>query len=458
MKKDYTEAIKCTTKILDAWLPWKIQYDNIPGLAIGIVHNGKLVYQKGFGYADVESKIPVTPKTCFCISSISKTFTAISIMQLVEQGKINLDDRVEKYLQWFKVKTKDFDSSTITIRQLLSHTSGIFKDGNTPQWENGVFLDVAGLRRSISNKTLIFKNLTKFKYSNFGFALLGEVIKKASGLSYNEYVTKHIIKKLDMERTAPDYAKEYNDWLAKGYSRYIPNKEREAFSHSETRAYASATGFLSNVPDLAKYLAALSFKLKEANTLISKESKKEITREYWATGEESESYGLGFEIYNIRNRKIVGHGGNFIGFTTQIYLDVENDIGVILLTNTFYDSCDLINTDIFETIYNFADKKNKYCEGKKIPNQEKFEGLFRSKWADIIVVGIDTKLIAFEPVTNSPVKDGTLLKAKGKNKFLMETKSNYDFFGEFTTFIFEEKAKKATKAIFGAIPYQRLKE
>jgi len=458
MEKDFTKAIKYTAKIIDAWLPYKIQYDRIPGLAVGIVHNGKLVYRKGFGFADIESKISMLPKTCFRIASISKTFTAVAIMQLVEQGKINLDDQVEKYLPWFKAQTKDSDSSNITIRQVLSHTGGVFRDGNTPHWENDKFPDLAGLKKSISNKTVVFENLTKFKYSNFGFALLGEVIKKASGLDYDEYVTKHIIKKLGMERTAPDYSKENNDWLAKGYSRPIPNKEREAFPHSETKVYAPATGFLSNVSDLSKYLAAMSLKRKEANALVGKESKKEMVREYWATGEENESYGLGFDIYKIEKRKIVGHGGGFTGFITQISLDVENDIAVITLTNTNDSSCGSINTGIFETIYKFVDEKSKYGEGKKIPSQEKFEGAYRSRLGDTIVVGVDTNLVAFSPKANSPVKDGTLLKAKGKNKFLMTTKSNFDSPGEFANFIFERKAKRATKVVFGATPSERLEE
>lgn len=458
MEKNYTKAIKYMTKILDIWLPWKIQYDRIPGLAVGIVHNGKLVYQKGFGYADIKLKTAITPKTCFRVASISKTFTAVAIMQLVEQGKINLDDKVEKYLPWFKAQTKDSNSSNITIRQVLSHTSGIFRDGNTPHWENDKFPDPAGLKKSISNKSIVFKNLTKFKYSNFGFALLGEIVKKASGLDYDEYVIKYIIKKLGMEQTASDFKKEYEDRLAKGYSRPIPNKEREVFSHVETKAYAPTVGFLSNVSDLAKYLAAMSLKRKGMDILVCREIKKEMMREYWATGEENESYGLGFYIYKIEKRKIVGHDGNFAGFITQISLDVENDIGVITLTNTNDSSCGLINSGIFETIYKFVDEKSKYVEGKKILNQEKFKGAYRSRWNDTIVVGIDTNLVAFGPTTNSPMKDGTLLKPKGKNKFLMETKSNFDFSGEFANFIFKEKNKKATRVVFGAIPSERLEE
>ncbi len=457
MEKDYKKAIRYAVKVIDAWLPSKIQYDRIPALSVGIIHNGKLVYKCGFGFADVESRESATSNTCYRIASISKTFTSVAIMQLVEQGKLNLDDKIQKHLSWFKAKTKDSDSRNITIRQILSHTAGVFRDGNTPHWANDKFPDVAGLQKALS-KAVVFENLTRFKYSNFGFALLGEVVKKVSGMSYNEYVSKHIIKKLGMERTAPDLTKESEKWLAKGYSRPIPNKEREAFHHMTTKAYASATGFLSNVSDLAKYISALSLKRKDTAILIGKESKKEMTREYWATGEENESYGLGFDIYKIEKRKIIGHGGGFAGFTTQIALDVENDIGVITLSNTNDSSSGSISQGIFEIIYKFADEKNKYTDGKKISKPEKYEGAYRSKWGDEIVVGIDANLVAFSPKTNSPVKNGTLLKPKGKNKFIMYSKSNFEATGEFAYFVFGKSKNRASKLIWGSTPSERLEE
>jgi len=458
VNKSFKKSIKHTGKIIDSWIPFKIQYSQIPGFSIGIIHNGKLVYQGGFGYADIESKTPINPKTCFRISSISKTFTSVAIMQLVEQGKINLDDKLEKHLPWFKARKKGIDSKNITIRQILSHSGGVFMDSDTPHWEDDRFPDVEGLKKSISNNTIVFKSLTRFKYSNFGFALLGEIINKASSLDYKDYVTKHTIEKLGMEHTAPDFEEKYKNWLAKGYSRMIPGSEREAFLHSKTNAYAPAAGFLSNVSDLAKYLAALSFKKKEANNLLSSNSKKEIIKKYWDTGDEKKSYGLGFEIYEIGKRKIMGHGGGFAGFTTQISLDAENDIGVITLSNSNDNPCSSINIGIFETIYEFIDKQNQYDKGKKIINQEKFEGIYRSRWGDKIIVGIDNNLIAFDPKTNSPIKHGALLRPTGNNKFLIEAKSNFSYQGEFATFVFEKKHKKASKLVFGATPSERLKE
>lgn len=457
MKKDYKKTIKDAVKIIDAWLPLKIQYDRIPALSVGIVHNGKLVYKRGFGFADVESQESATPDTCYRIASISKTFTAVAIMQLVEQGKLNLDDKVHTHLPWFDAKTKLADSRSITIRHLLSHTAGIFRDGNTPHWETDNFPDAAGLRKSIS-KAIVFENLTKFKYSNFGFALLGEIIKKVSGVPYDEYVNTHIIKKLGLEKTAPDLTTESEKWLAKGYSRPIPNKEREAFRHAKTKAYAPATGFLSNVFDLAKYISALSLKDKNAYQLVSRESKKEMMKEYWATGEEGESYGLGCAISKIENREIVGHGGSFAGFLTKIGFDVEEDIGVIVLSNSNDNSAGPIHHGIFETIYKIVDEENKYHDSKKIVDPKKYEGTYRSKWSDKIIVGLDKNFIAFCPDTHSPVKEGTPLKPKGKDTFIMDSKFNFDSPGEYARFVFGKNKRKASKLIWGSTPSERLEE
>ncbi len=458
MEKDYAKSLKYTVKILDAWLPWKISYDRIPGIVVGIVYKGKLVYQKGFGYLDVEKKILMTPKTSFRIASLSKTFTTVAIMQLVEEGKIKLDDSVQKYLNWFKGNTKEADLKNITIRQLLSHTGGVFRDGDTSHWADGIFPDATELKKAVSARSVVFENATHFKYSNFGFAVLGEVIRKVSGLSYEKYVTENIIEKLRLERTSPDYNKESEVWISKGYSRPIPGKGREAFSHSKTNAYAPATGFLSNVTDLAKFISALSLKQKKADAFLGRESKKEMMKAHWRTGEEDEEYGLGLDIYKIKGRKIVGHSGGFAGFVTEFSLDVKNDIGVITLTNTNDSSGDVINSGIFETVYGLVDEGDMQSENKKILNQERFEGIYRSQMLDAIVVGIKNTLLSFSPKSNSPLRNGTILKLRSKNKFLMETKSNFASQGEMANFIFRKEAKKASRVFFGAMPLERLEK
>jgi len=455
--KNYKKAIFHASRVIDAWLPIKILYDRTPGCAVGIVYKGKLVYKKGFGYANLEQQKKINSKTCFRIASISKTFTSVAIMQLVEKGKLNLDDKIVKYLSWFRVKNKDNDASKISIRQVLSHTAGVFRDGITAHWENDKFPDLQALKKSLSKKSLVYENLTQFKYSNFGYAILGQVIEQVSGLKYNQYVKKNIINKLDLKNTAPDYTLMYEDFLATGYERPIPNKERGFYLNSETKTYAAATGFISNVEDLAKYLVALSLNNKSKNTLISKESKKEMFMGYWQIDDKGETYGLGFDINNINNRKVIGHGGGYCGFITQISLDVENDIGVITLSNSNDAMIGMINRSIFEIIYEFFDNLSKYQISNNKIKLEKYEGWYRNRWEDKSIVKVEDVLVAFCSKINNPLDDFMILKPKKKDVFVFKTDSVFDCRGEIVKFNFKSRQKNACNVFWGPSPSVRIK-
>lgn len=470
MQQDITAALRHTGRILDAWLPLKIQYDRVPGLSVGIVHRGRLVYARGFGVADLATQTPASPTTCYRIASISKMFTAVAIMQLVERGALRLDDEVHAHLPWFQTKKSNEDTSHVTIRQLLSHTAGVMRDGTTPYWEHGSFPNVQTLRASIGNRTRVFENLTRFKYSNFGFAILGQVIEKVSGLTYEQYMTKHIIQPLGMTHSLPDLTPASAAWLANGYSRFIPGvPNRTGFAHVLTHAFAPATGFLSNVVDLAKFISLFSLcaplgstKKARSQQIINRESKKEMLREHLrviGNGMDIEddcSYGLGISMYSVQNKKLIGHGGGFPGFITQARVDMEKEIGVITLSNANSESACYINTGIFETIFRLIDEKDKYFSGKLLQGQLLYEGAYRSRWWDQVVVGTGTRLIVFDPETCSPLKYGTLLKPKAKHRFAMEPASAFETPGEEARFVVPARKKKATQLLLGAEPLVRL--
>jgi D-alanyl-D-alanine carboxypeptidase len=454
MSPDLDRALKTTGRILDAWLPLKIAYDRVPGLSVGITHRGKLVYAKGFGYGDVENGTAATAQTCYRIASNSKTFTAVSIMQLVEQEKLSLDDKIAKHLPWFKAKTKDRDAANVTIRQALSHHGGVFRDGVSPHWEDDRFPTKAELRRSVSTTTVVYENATRFKYSNFGFALLGAVIAKVSGRSYDAYVTEHIVEPLGMTRTAPDLTKESLAWLAAGYSRPIPDVARERFEHCKTNAYASATGFLSNVEDLAKYYDALSL-ARNTSKLIDRESKKELFRQHWTSPVEG-SYGLGFGVRTQNRKRIVGHGGGFAGFITNTSLNLDDDIGVFVLTNANDSPAGFISEGIHETIHRLASPTRTYFEGPRQAKQARFEGAYRSRWGDRIVVGTGHKLVAFIPQTHSPLLEATVLRPATGNSFVMESPFSYDSVGERARFLVGPHRPKAHRVVWGSQPLERI--
>ncbi len=443
-------ALRYTGRVIDAWMPLKIAYDRLPSATIGIAHRGKLTYARGFGFADAENEIPATPQTAYRIASNSKTFTAVCIMQLVERGKLRLDDRVSTYLPWFSAKARDRDAANITIRQALSHCAGVFRDGDTPHWNSDEFPTTAKLKRSVSPSTVVFENATRFKYSNFGFALLGAVIAKVSGQSYEAYTTEHIIKPLRMTRTAPDLTRESLGWLGAGYSRSIPDQARERFEHCKTHAYASATGFLSTVEDLAKYYSALSL-ARNVTTLVGRESKKEMFRQHW-TSKLDGAYGLGFAVMEQNGKWIVGHGGGFPGFITSTSLNLDDDIAVFVLTNSNDSPAGFIAEGIRETIYRFT--TGDYFKGAR-HGQTRFEGAYRSRWGDQIVVGTGSKLVAFAPQTHSPLAEATTLKPATANSFVMESPFNYDSVGERAKFVMGPN-KKAKRLIWGSQQLERL--
>lgn len=449
-------AINEAGKILDAWLPSKIKYDKIPGFSIGISYKGKLVYRKGFGYSDTEANKHATAETCYRIASMSKMFTSVAILQLASQGKINLDDKVIKYLPWFKVKNNLNSSERITVKQLLSHSSGSIRDGNTTQWYDNKFPGFEEIKAKISEESLVLRSPAHFKYSNFGFALLGEIVKEVSGKSYNDYITENVIKRLDLKNTYPDLNNEAVKKLSKGYSRPIPGEKRMIFPHIKTNAYASATGFISNVIDLAKFLSAISLENNKAIG-ISNKLKKEMLREQVKTSskkENKEYYGLGFDIDYISGRKLVGHGGGFKGFITMSAVDVKNEIAVITLSNSSIPSAPWVNNGIFEIIYNLIDKVKTYGNRDSSVEMAKYGGVYRSHFSDAIVVPIKEVLIAFDPRPHFPVKGLTIFRPKDKEEFVIETENNFDSPGEIVRFRTNKSTGKSF-LIWGYTPLEK---
>lgn len=441
MDKKIIAAIKYTSRIIDLWLPLKIKYDNIPGLSVGIAYRGKLLYKAGFGYADLEKKIKMKPETCFRIASMSKMFTAVAIMQLAEKHLLSLDDPVKKYLPWFKVKNKNFNSKSIKIRQILSHSSGIWRDGDTPHWEKNSFPSKDQFIKSFSEKSLIFKNGKTFKYSNFGFAILGRVIEKIASLNYEKYVEENIIKKTGLNNTYPDFNTKIKN-LATGYSGVIPNEKRKKFSHSQASAYAPAAGFISNVDNLIKFIFTFS-RFQYRNKLIGKTSVRKMAKENKKTSRHGEFYGLGLQIFQIEKRKIVGHSGGYAGFNTQASLDTKNDISVIVLTNGNEHAAGSLCAGVYKTIYFFMDKVSKNEKLKNTEYFNKYLGVYRSRWEDTIIVPGSGSLIALNAKLNQPIESKTILKPIGENKFVIESDNKYDNIGEIAKFVFK-KNKKTT--------------
>ncbi len=421
MNKDFNTAIKVAGKVVDHWLPLKIQYDHTPGTVVCIAVNGVPKYINAFGFSDVESKVLMKKDAQFRVASMSKMFTAVSIMQLVEKGFLRLDDTVSSHLSWFKGKQGKTDLLNVTTRQLLSHNSGLFRDGTAKQWITDNF--PTELEKTISAKSIVFENGTTLKYSNHGYAILGAIIEKVSGNSYVDYVTENIIKKLGLKNTLPDLPNERPAKLAYGYSRYLPDQpEQVKEPDSITNAYAPATGFISDVKDLAVFLASLHLDSKKS--VLSRESRKAMIQVHGIT-EDDGMYGLGLALEKDSDRMTYGHSGGFAGYTTNAISEPEDDVQVIVLTNTISNTAWAVSNNLMRLIYKLKSMKDiEYSE------KEPYSGTYRCRWGDLTVVSLGKNLVDFGSGALNPVKAWSVMKPKKKHTFTNTDKSGFGSPGE----------------------------
>ena len=410
-----------TIEYIDKWLEMRWKWEYIPGFSVAIAKDGKVLFKGAYGYADTDTKQKMTPHHLFRIASQSKTFTATSIMQLEEQGKLRIDDPVIMHLAWLKDHS-DKRWSEVTIRQLLSHSAGVVRDGlDADYWQLGRdFPDKDQLHGAIMDSDLIVEPNTRLKYSNYGYSLLGEVIELVSGMSYNEYVTVHIIEPLGLKDTYPEYNDKIASRLSTGYTRQNLQRTRIAFPHVVTRSMSAATGFCSNVNDLMIYYAAQQV---GSGKLLSDASKKEMQRVHWKSSRKDGSYGLGFEMEKVGDRHLFGHSGGFPGFITRTAIDPKDKVAVTVLTNCHGAWAGMIVKAIYGLIDEFGDEP---------PNKShlKYEGRFVSLHGLMDIVAHAGGVRALYPNSWFPVDAVDKLSIIDDNTLRIEETSDFDNPGE----------------------------
>lgn len=318
----------------DDFITYKFPYLDVPSVSIAIAHKGTLVYSRALGLAEIETQRPATSDTPYRVASNSKMFTSVAIMQLQEKSKLRLDDYVVMYLPWL-AEHKDARWHHVTIRQLLSHSAGVKRDSSrSGYWSlQYPFPEEADLKRVVLSDELVNDPNTHMKYSNYGFGLLGLVIRAASGVNYNEYVKQHIIEPLGLQDTYPDLEEKFDDALAVGYTDKTIDGRRLPIQSLVTNALSSATGFVSTPSDIATFMSDV---LSDQSKLVSVESSREMRRIHskakYGRGM-IQFYGLGFELGEMNRQTIVSHGGGFPGQLTASSCIPEKELSVSVVIN-----------------------------------------------------------------------------------------------------------------------------
>jgi len=414
---DYSEAIH----LLDIWLEAQRDYDNLPGISVAIVKDQDIIWSKGYGMADLDKKVAASPKTIYSICSISKLFTSIAIMQLRDTGKLRLDDPVASLLPWFNIKQQWPDQGPITVRSLLTHSSGLPRESDYPYWTGPdfPFPTRKQLKDKLGSQKTLYPPSTYFQYSNLGLSLLGEIVSHVSGLSFEQYIQDNILTPLGLASTRTKLPGSlWRGQLASGYSAIKRDRTRSMLEMFQARGIAPAAGFSSTVRDLAVF-ASWQFRLlkKGGKEILHAATLREMQRVHWMDPDWKTSWGLGFSVRQENGKTLVGHGGSCPGYRSTLVIDPQKKWAFVVMTNAGDGNPGKYALGMREVIKKaLADKEDK--KGKKI-DFKAYLGLYDSQpWSgELAVVSWQGKLATFGLPSSNPGKRMTMLKYEKKDTF-----------------------------------------
>jgi CubicO group peptidase (beta-lactamase class C family) len=309
------------------------------GLAVGVVHNGQLAFFHGHGLADIASNTPITEDTVFRIASITKTFTAIAVMQLWEQGLVDLDAPAADYLRAYRLVPANAGFRPATLRHLLTHTSGLPEVVHAPRSLRYVFGESFRLDQPLPTLAeyyhgalhLVAEPGTRFTYTDHNFATLGQIVEDVSGQPLDRYFREHIFEPLGMADTDLLRSKAVVSRLATGYTLRSGGAEPVTDRQWVT---AAASSIYSTPRDMARYLAALlGGGANEHGSVLKPATLASMFAPQYQSDPRVPGIGLAFSRFDLGGHLAVEHEGILPGFNSDIFAAPDDGVGVMAFTN-----------------------------------------------------------------------------------------------------------------------------
>ena len=329
----------------------------MPGIAVLLAKDGKILYRKGFGYADIKDKVPVTPDTKFRIGSVTKQFTAAAILKLQENNLLSVNDKLSKFIPDFP------RGNEVTIHQLLTHTSGIHSYTGNHDFVERVAKTISpdSLILSIKSDPYDFNPGENLQYNNSGYFLLGYIISKVSGKPYDAYLKETFFNPLGMSNTGVHYSGIKLEREANGYTK---NNDKYEDALNWDMSWAGAAGALySTVDDLLKWNQALY-----GGKVMNEKSLNAALTPVVLNGESRPpmKYGYGLGLNKYRGMDIIGHGGGLHGFLTQLAYYPKEKVSVVMFTNTADPEINFDPNKIAEAyLWNKLDKQTSFAQSRQ---------------------------------------------------------------------------------------------
>jgi CubicO group peptidase (beta-lactamase class C family) len=305
---------------IDDYIRAEMQSQQVPGVALAVVKDGKVVLARGYGFANVEHQVPVKAETIFQSGSTGKQFTATAVMMLVEEGKLSLEDKIMKYFTDAPESWRD-----ITVRHMLTHTSGM--TDYPPDFDMRRDYTEDELFERIKTIPLAFQPGEKWSYSNIAYVMLGILIHKVSGKFYGDFLQERIFKPLGMSTARVISEADIIPNRAAGYRLVNGQLKHQSWVSPSLNTTADGALYLT-VYDMAKWDAALY-----TDKLLKRATLEQMWTPVKLNNGKTHPYGFGWSLGEVRGHRIIEHGGSWQGFKAQITRYVDDKLTVILFAN-----------------------------------------------------------------------------------------------------------------------------
>jgi CubicO group peptidase (beta-lactamase class C family) len=441
--------MKHALSYVDTWLDYRVWKTKTPGAQVAVWFDGSLQFSKAYGFSNIETGEALTTEHLFRVASHSKTFAATAMMQLVEAGKLRLDDTAG---QWIPALSEaNSPLASVTVRELVSQSGGVIRDGvDATYWSHTIpFPDTEELLRISIEEGAVREPEATFKYTNIGFSLLGMIIGAAGGSTFNEVVTESIVTKLGLENTGPELNQDRIADYAGAHSGLHSRETRKELGHIDTRAMSAATGFYSTAEDMVTFGTAHFF---GDDRLISDRSKNEMQRTVWSDlghGNVLDGYGYGTIVSHYDGHRMVGHSGGYPGHITRTMWDPNEGLAISVLTNAVDGPAEELAAGILKILDKARETSGKLPLSSRLTNSAalttpdprdreidlaSFTGRFAALWGVTDIVLLGGKLYATSPSMASPMLVPSELAVVDKDTLKIMGGSPYGSVGEFYRF------------------------
>ena len=392
------------------WLAYRRWFLRIPGVQACVAEDGIQRLSAALGTADEPAGTPLTERHLFRIASHSKSFTAVLVLRLVEQGRLRLDDPVAAHVPGLVGSAL----AGITLRELLSHGGGVIRDS-----EDGDFWQLERpypdreelVRITAEPSAAVLPRHERFKYSNIAYGVLGLVVEQVTGTTFDEAIRKEVLDPLGLSDIGPEFLPGRRDEFAAGHSSLSYATERTVIDHVSTAALAPATGFFATAADLVSFYSAL---LPGDDRLLSDDSLRQLRHRMWDVKETESGYALGVSLNRVGEHELYGHGGGFPGHITRTLACPKRRTVASVLTNAVDGPAEPLAMALFHLMDVAASATH-----QPAPAGARFAGRFSTLWGVQDVALLDGRLFALNPMVANPADDPVALEVVDETSLKM---------------------------------------